>query len=81
MPSTETQDAIDAMTDDLRGFDVARMYQWMEELKTTTMADQQKAVDMLRTVMEQMKMVTTGNGNTLSADADYYDEVYDYRRS
>lgn len=81
MPSTRTQDAIDAMTDDLRGFDVERMYRWKEQIKTTTVEDQQKAVEMLRSVMDEMKMVTTGNSNILNADADYYDKVYDYRRS
>ncbi len=27
------------------------------------------------------KMVTAGNSNILNEDADYYDQVYDYRRS
>ena len=81
MPSTKTQDVIDAMTDDLRGFDVERMHQWMRQLKETTVADQQKAVAMMRALLGEMKMVTAGNSTILSTDADYYDEIYDYRCS
>lgn len=81
MPSTETQAAIDAMTDDLRGFDVERMYQWIQQIKTATVDGQQEAVNMLRSLLGRMKMVTAGNSAILTADADYYDAVYDYRCS
>lgn len=79
MPATETQNAINAMTDDLRGFDGKRMYQWIQQIKSTTVDDQQEAVNMLRALLDQMKMVTVGNSAILNADANYYDEVYDYR--
>lgn len=81
MPETETQNAIDAMIDDLCGFDAERMYQWIQQIKTTTVDDQQEAVNMLRSLLGQMKIVTAGNRSILSADSDYYDAVYDYRCS
>lgn len=81
MPSTETQRAIDAMTNDLKGFDVELTNQWAGQIKGTTLEDQQKAVTMLRDMLSQMKFATVGNSAILNADADYYDAVYDYRYS
>lgn len=78
-PSTETQAAIDGMMDDLRGFDAERTYQWIEQIKATTLEDQQRAADMLRSLLGQMKMVTAGNSAILNADAGGYDALYDYR--
>lgn len=80
MPSTETQRAIDAMTSDLKGFDMELTNQWTRQIKATTLEDQQKAVTMLRDLLSQMKLATVGNGAILNEDADYYDAVYDYRR-
>lgn len=80
-PSTDTQEAINAMTDDLRGFDVDQMNRWIREVKTTTVEDQQDAVAMLRILLDQMKVVTVGNSAILNTDADEYDAVYDYRQS
>lgn len=81
LPQTKTQDAIDAMMDDLIGFDVDQMYQWIRQIKTVTLDDQQEAVTMLRALLDQMKMVTVGNSAILSEDADYYDAMYDFRCS
>ena len=81
MPSTEIQNAISAMTYDLSGFDVEQTNQWIRQIKTTTTEDQQEAAAILRALLSQMKMTTVGNSTILNTDADYYDAVYDYRRS
>ena len=80
-PSTEIQRVISAMTDAVRGADLDRQSEWIQQIKTTTVEDQQAAVEMLRTLTDQMVVVTAGNSSILSADADYYDVVYDYRQS
>lgn len=79
-PYTETQEVINAMTDDLRGFDVDQMNRWIQQVKATTVEDQQEAVDILHILLDQMKVATVGNSAILNADADEYDAVYDYRQ-
>ena len=79
-PSTDTQNLVTAMTNDLRGLDPQKLNQWALQVKQTTLEDQQKAAEMLRTLMEQMPIATAGNSAIVQADADRYDAVYDYRQ-
>lgn len=69
-----------AMNQDLTGFDVENWRRLAAQIKTATPDDQEQAVDTLRGLLENQHLVTVGNAELLQAEADTFDQVYDYRK-
>lgn len=69
-----------AMSNDMTGFDGETWRRLAGEIKTATVADKEKAVEVLRKVLENQRLVTVGNSEKLQKEADSFDKVYDYRK-
>ena len=71
---------LNAMNQDLTGFDVENWRRLAAEIKTATPDDKEQAVDTLRRLLENQHLVTAGNAELLQSEADTFDQVYDYRK-
>lgn len=68
-----------AMYQDMTGFDTERWRRLADEIRTTTVKDKEVAAEMLRRLLENQHLVTTGNAELIRAEAETFDKIYDYR--
>lgn len=79
-PTGELNGYLQAMHRDLVGFDVQNWRRLGEEIKTAAVEDKEQAVEILRKLLENQYLVTVGNAELIQAEADSFDQVYDYRK-
>ena len=61
------------------GLDIAQIQCWTEEIRETTAEDQKEAERIIRRILEEAWIVTTGNQTALEADRDCFDRIQDFR--
>ena len=61
------------------GLDIAQIQCWTEEIRETTAEDQKEAERIIRRILEDAWIVTTGNQAALEADRDCFDRIQDFR--
>ena len=62
------------------GLDMDQIRRWTEEIRETTAADQAEAAEVIRRILDQAWIVTTGNQTAIDADRDCFDRIQDYRK-
>lgn len=79
LPAGSMTRYLDAMYDDLVGADAKRRYRLVGEIKNAAAEDKERAVEVLRELLEHQHLVTAGNARLIREEADTFDQVYDYR--
>ena len=79
-PTGKLERMMMAMQYTLSGFDTGLQQRLAREMLEATPADKEAAVEAMRTLWEDMRLVTVGNAALIQAAAEVYDAVYDYRQ-
>ena len=79
-PTGKLERMMIAMQYTLSGFDTGLQQRLAREMLEATPADREAAVEAMRTLWEDMRLVTVGNAALIQAAAEVYDAVYDYRQ-
>ena len=61
------------------GLDIVQIRRWTEEISETTAEDQKEAARIIRRLLEEAWIVTTGNQTAIEMDRDCFDRIRDFR--
>ena len=61
------------------GLDIVQIRRWTEEIRETTAEDQKEAARIIRRLLEEAWIVTTGNRTAIEMDQDCFDRIRDFR--
>ena len=61
------------------GLDIVQIRRWTEEIRKTTAEDQKEAARIIRRLLEEAWIVTTGNQTAIEMDRDCFDRIRDFR--
>ena len=61
------------------GLDIVQIRRWTEEIRETTAEDQKEAARIIRRLLEEAWIVTTGNQTAIEMDRDCFDRIRDFR--
>ena len=61
------------------GLDIAQIRRWTEEIRETTVEDQKEAARIIRRLLEEAWIVTTGNQTAIEMDRNCFDRIRDFR--
>ena len=79
-PAGNLNKYMEAMHQDLTGFDVEKLHRLAAEIKTASVDDKEEAVEVMRELLKNQHLVTVGNAELIRSEADLFDQVYDYRK-
>ena len=72
-----TADGSDAVC--VQWLDIVQIRRWTEEIRKTTAEDQKEAARIIRRLLEEAWIVTTGNQTAIEMDRDCFDRIRDFR--
>lgn len=61
------------------GLDLAKIHRWTKEICETTENDQKDAARIIKNILENAWIVTTGNQTAIETDRDCFDRIRDFR--
>ena len=74
-----TSGGMTAMQYAYNGLDIVQIRRWTEEIRETTAEDQKEAARIIRRLLEEAWIVTTGNQTAIEMDRDCFDRIRDFR--